>query len=299
MQTLGLALLMLALSTSCGGLSSTRLKPAAAAPRPGTDTALEPPTRETGAAERRLFDLVNAARRRAGLGALEWDERAAAVARGHSREMRERCVVAHVSPATGTPADRVHRAGIHVPLVLENVGRAGSVSEAHAGFMNSPGHRANILSPEATHLGIGIAPESARGAFYVTELFLQRLGRLDLASARTSVRQAILARRRAQGLRNPSPDTLLDAVAQRLAEAFAEFAGEVPASRRQAVLTPALERYATLHTTMAIVSDPCEVASDAGVLAGGAALGIGVAQGAHAELGANAAYVIVLLGEAR
>ncbi|MBE7448064.1 MAG: CAP domain-containing protein [Kofleriaceae bacterium] len=80
----------------------------------------------------------------------------AEVARAHSREMRVTGVVGHVSALTGSAADRVKVAGIRTGLVLENIARAYGIAEAQAGLMNSPGHRANLLSRAATHVGIGI-----------------------------------------------------------------------------------------------------------------------------------------------
>ena len=76
-----------------------------------------------------------------------WDNRLAAIARGHSRDMVSADFVAHVSPTTGDALDRVKRAGLSFPLVVENVGQEGGVQQAHRGFMASPGHRANVLNP--------------------------------------------------------------------------------------------------------------------------------------------------------
>ena len=78
------------------------------------------------------------------------------VARAHSRDMRDTGVVAHVSPTTGSAGDRVRAGNIKSSLVLENVARAYGVGEAEEGLMNSPGHRANILSRDATHMGLGV-----------------------------------------------------------------------------------------------------------------------------------------------
>ena len=63
-------------------------------------------------AERRLLALLNRDRQAAGLPALLWDDRVAAVSRAHSEDMRKTKVVAHISPTTGSAADRVRVAGI-------------------------------------------------------------------------------------------------------------------------------------------------------------------------------------------
>jgi uncharacterized protein YkwD len=126
------------------------------------------------AAEGRLLELLNADRRRAGLPPLRWDGRLARVARSHSRDMMDGGFVGHVSARTGDPATRVARAGLRFDLVLENVARAYSLGEAQRGLMQSPGHRRNCLSPEVTHVGIGVVlgrEVGGRREVYVTQLF--------------------------------------------------------------------------------------------------------------------------------
>jgi uncharacterized protein YkwD len=124
--------------------------------------------------EQELFALINHDRRGAGLEPLIWDNRLAAIARSHSREMAERRYVAHVSPTTGDADARVRAAGLAFSLVSENVAQEGSTKQAHQGFMGSPGHRANVLNPRLTHVGIGIVAATSRGSgtpLYITELF--------------------------------------------------------------------------------------------------------------------------------
>ena len=124
-------------------------------------------------AEQEIFALINQDRRAAGLLPLVWDNRLAAIARAHSRDMAENRFVAHVSPTTGDTEARVRRAGGRYGLVLENVGQEGGVRQAHQGFMNSPGHRANVLNEAATTVGIGVVVNHRQGGapLVVTELF--------------------------------------------------------------------------------------------------------------------------------
>src|SRR4030095_14087055 len=105
-------------------------------------------------AEKRLLALVNRDRQSSGLPDLSWDDKVADVARAHPAEMRKTKGVAHISPTTGSAADRVRAAKLKTAVVLENVARAYGIGEAHLGLMNSPGHRANIMSGAATHIGI-------------------------------------------------------------------------------------------------------------------------------------------------
>jgi uncharacterized protein YkwD len=125
-------------------------------------------------AEQELLALINQSRMAAGLTALRWDNRLAAIARSHSRDMLKGGFVAHVSPTTGDTLTRVKRAGLAFPLVVENVGEEGGVLQAHRGVMASPGHRANVVNPKVTHVGIGVVVKpNSSGYLFVTELFAQ------------------------------------------------------------------------------------------------------------------------------
>jgi uncharacterized protein YkwD len=124
-------------------------------------------------AERQLFALINEARATAALPAVAADPDLARVARAHSRDMLNNEYIAHISPTTGSPADRVAKAGIAVTRLAENVGTSSSPEELHKGLMRSPGHRAAILDPKVTRVGVGVAvPEPGQRYRVVgTELF--------------------------------------------------------------------------------------------------------------------------------
>jgi uncharacterized protein YkwD len=127
-------------------------------------------------AERELLALLNRDRAAAGLRALQSDARLQGIARGHSREMARTGEVVHVSDKSGSAVDRVRAAHVSpVPRTLaENVGRAFSAAEVEQGFMGSPGHRANVLNPNMTHVGIGVAVGQAEGGavpLFFTQLF--------------------------------------------------------------------------------------------------------------------------------
>jgi uncharacterized protein YkwD len=138
--------------------------------------AADPPVEQPEQAEQYLFDRTNRDRAAAHLPPLSWSAAAAAVARSHSDEMRTTRVVSHISPTTGSVVDRVRAAHIPTRIVLENVARGFGLHEAHQALMNSPGHRANVMSTEVTHVGIGVVlgvPVSGRREIYITELFLR------------------------------------------------------------------------------------------------------------------------------
>ncbi len=121
-------------------------------------------------AETEMLALVNAERDRAGLAPLEADERLATVARTHADEMFRLGYFAHQSPVTGEVVDRLDAAGLAWLVTGENLALARDVAEAHEGLMDSPGHRANILNPAFTRVGIGIIRSPANGVM-VTQVF--------------------------------------------------------------------------------------------------------------------------------
>ena len=136
--------------------------------RPTEDGITLPFTVTTGlvideTAETELLQLVNAERRAAGLDPVELDPALAAVGRRHSEEMFQLGYFAHVSPVTGDPSERLATAKIRYLVSGENLAYAPSVAVAHQGLMESPGHRANILNPRFTRLGIGIIRSERRG----------------------------------------------------------------------------------------------------------------------------------------
>jgi uncharacterized protein YkwD len=137
---------------------------------------VSPPSGDAGEAERVLLDLLDRDRRAAGLPPLLRDPRLAAVARRYSREMAETGEVAHLSARTGSVIDRVRGAGVAPPptILAENVGSAASAADAERAFMGSPGHRDNILNPDVTHVGVGVAAGPEQGGsvpLYFTQIF--------------------------------------------------------------------------------------------------------------------------------
>ena len=104
--------------------------------------------------------------------ALECDERVVDVARQHSRDMAERNYFSHTNLEGEGPSDRVRRSGISGwRRVGENIAYGqDSPQEVQTTWMNSSGHRANILSSSYTHVGVGVYDEGGR--LYWTQVFL-------------------------------------------------------------------------------------------------------------------------------
>lgn len=112
--------------------------------------------------EARMLVLVNEERRKYGLDTLKPDTALKKVALAHSADMFERGYFAHETPEGKDPFDRMYAAHIKYHIAGENLALAQTLSIAHQGLMNSPGHRANILKPEFGRAGIGILD----GGFY-------------------------------------------------------------------------------------------------------------------------------------
>ncbi|MFF9119856.1 CAP domain-containing protein [Streptomyces massasporeus] len=118
-----------------------------------------------------VIDLTNRERTRHGLPPLSADPLLTTAAQAHSADMVARAFCAHTAPDGGQPWDRAAAAGSTRRSVGENIA-CGQRSPADVveGWMNSPGHRANILTPGFTHIGVGFAGGGRAGTYW-TQLF--------------------------------------------------------------------------------------------------------------------------------
>lgn len=132
-----------------------------------------PAVPELSALEQRLLELVNAERQAAGVAPLIADPAITRVARLKSEDMVRLGYFAHQSPTYGSPFEMMRQFGIDYRLAGENLAHASSIESAHRALMQSPGHRANILNPRFTHVGIGIASGSSLG-LKITQMFVGR-----------------------------------------------------------------------------------------------------------------------------
>ncbi|WP_239332972.1 CAP domain-containing protein [Frankia sp. CiP3] len=115
--------------------------------------------------------LVNAERARTGAGPLASEPRLALAAQRHSEDMAANSYMDHVSLDGRTMSDRAAAAGYRYRMLGENVaaGQPGP-AEVMAGWMNSPGHRKNILTGDFTQIGVGCARGGSYGVYW-TQLF--------------------------------------------------------------------------------------------------------------------------------
>jgi uncharacterized protein YkwD len=120
--------------------------------------------------EVRMLQMVNAERVAAGLRPLRADPELTEVARAHSRDMLARGYFSHVSPEGDDPFDRLRAAEVRFLAAGENLALARTLTTAHQGLMQSPGHRANILRPQFGRLGVGVLDAGIHGLM-VTQKF--------------------------------------------------------------------------------------------------------------------------------
>ncbi|MFE2278738.1 CAP domain-containing protein [Streptomyces sp. NPDC059454] len=130
---------------------------------------LTPDGRDRTAGE--VIDLTNRERARAGLPPLSRDPRLTAAAQAHSADMVARDFYSHTAPDGGKPWDRAAAAGSVLRTTGENIACGQrSAAEVVQGWMNSPGHRANILEAGFTRIGVGFAGGGRAGTYW-TQLF--------------------------------------------------------------------------------------------------------------------------------
>ncbi len=124
--------------------------------------------------EQQAHDAINTERTSRGLEPLELRGDLVAVARAHSEDMIARGFFSHVNPDGDDPFDRMGDAGVTYNIAGENIAWNNfpdAVATAVEGWMDSQGHRENILRESFTHTGMGVATDG-EGAFFFTQVFI-------------------------------------------------------------------------------------------------------------------------------
>jgi uncharacterized YkwD family protein len=145
-------------------------------PQPTPQPAPQPsPAYVLSQFEQRVLELTNIERQRYGLRALEVDLALSRVARIKSQDLHDNRYFAHNSPIYGSPFDMMKKFGITYRTAGENIaGGQGTPEDVVRGWMNSPGHRANILNASFTHLGVGYFNGPNGYRHYWTQMFVGR-----------------------------------------------------------------------------------------------------------------------------
>jgi uncharacterized protein YkwD len=249
-----------------------------------------------------LLRLLNRTRTEAGLGPLKPNPGLAQVAEAHSRDMVDHGFVGHTSPTTGTAPERVTQAGFASGLILENIGRGYGPQEIHRGLMQSPGHRANILNPDVTDVGIGVVSEGEgdRTAFVVTQVFTRTGVAIDVNDAP----EAVLARlNRGRRGRGAPPLRIHDALQKAAQDGAERYFDDLAVSQADVVegasdaLEPLSHAFRRVGGVMVVVSS-LDDASQVGprLAADLQHVGIGVAQGSRPGDPPNSIAIVVMMG---
>jgi uncharacterized YkwD family protein/spore coat assembly protein SafA len=124
--------------------------------------------------EEQVLNLVNQERQKAGLKPLAMDWELSRVARTKSQDMAQKNYFSHQSPTYGSPFDMMKQFGISFRMAGENIASGQRTpEEVMQSWMNSQGHRANILKPEYTHLGVGYYRGGSYGHMW-TQMFIAK-----------------------------------------------------------------------------------------------------------------------------
>ncbi len=135
--------------------------------------AEKPATEQTAGAvsefEKKVVELTNAEREKQGLAPLELDVELSKVAKDKSKDMQQNNYFSHNSPTHGSPFDMMKKYGIQYNTAGENIAQGQqSPEEVVNAWMNSEGHRANIMNENFTHIGVGHVEEGN----YWTQMFI-------------------------------------------------------------------------------------------------------------------------------
>lgn len=167
--------------------------------------------------EKEMFKRVNRDRSDEGLSHFKWDARLAEIARSHSADMKTSGFFGHVSPNTGHLDDRMVRAGYLNSVCRENVAIAPDVQRAEDGFLKSPGHYANLMSKDVSHIGIGIVRGDSMGnadSLTITQVFATPVNAESPKEAEKILARRIADERRKRGLKAHIKDGKLTRLAQ-------------------------------------------------------------------------------------
>ena len=124
--------------------------------------------------KKEVVNLVNQERQKRGLKPYQHYSKLANVAQKKAEDMRDNNYFSHQSPTYGSPFEMMKEFNIQYSAAGENIARGQrTAEEVMNSWMNSPGHRKNILSEKYTHIGVGLAKKS-QGTNYWVQMFIRK-----------------------------------------------------------------------------------------------------------------------------
>lgn len=152
-----------------GGSTSAKTPSATPTPAPSAPKT----TVELSDEEQQLLTLINNERAKAGLPALQVDMELMKVARTKANDMVQNNYFSHYSPTYGSPFDMMRQFGISFKAAAENIAGNSTIQGAVNAWMNSSGHKANIMNASYNYTGIGIAKSNKYGYVFV-QMFIKK-----------------------------------------------------------------------------------------------------------------------------
>ncbi|NLB88192.1 MAG: hypothetical protein GX790_03045 [Syntrophomonadaceae bacterium] len=134
-------------------------------PNPTPEVTLD----EVSLMQMEMLNYINAERAKANLAPLVLDKELSAGAYAKSKDMAVNNYFSHTSPTYGSPFKMMKDRGISYRMAAENIAKNTTIKGAHNAFMNSSGHRANILNSGFNKIGLGIYQEGKY--LYITQWF--------------------------------------------------------------------------------------------------------------------------------
>ncbi len=141
--------------------------------------------------ERQLFESLNRERTAQGLSTLQWDNALFKAARHHALLMLNLNMLEHQLPNEPGLEARLAEAGARFSVIAENIAVGPNPETIHKGWMNSSGHRKNILDPRLT--SVGIAAVRGPGGLFAVQDFSQVVPELSVEEQEKKVASMLTA----------------------------------------------------------------------------------------------------------
>jgi hypothetical protein len=142
--------------------------------------------------ELQLFESLNRERTAHGLSALQWDDTLFKAARQHALGMADLNILEHQLPNEPNLEGRLTEAGARFSVIAENIAVGSNPQTIHAGWMDSPGHRKNMLDPRLN--SVGIAAVRGTGGLFAVQDFSQIVPQLSVEEQEQKVVSFLTAR---------------------------------------------------------------------------------------------------------
>jgi len=175
----------------CLGLISLLILAASSGTLAAYTQSQGPQRSQISVAEQYLFAAANAERTQRGLQPLQWDVALYRAAQAHAQQMAARASISHQYPGEAELAERGRAAGARFNFIAENVAEAPTALRIHDAWMNSPGHRANLLDPKADSVGISVINRD--GQLYAVQDFDRTVAVLSFAQQESAVSSLLLS----------------------------------------------------------------------------------------------------------